>query len=71
MTRYNVGAMKRTTLFFLALLLVFALSIMVMAKSAAKTTVELKDAQGKSVGTAVLSSKTGKNSGVSMKAQPP
>ena len=58
--------MKRTTLFFLALLLVFALSIMVMAKSAAKTTVELKDAQGKSVGTAVLSSETGKT-GVSVK----
>ena len=58
--------MKRTTLFSLALLLVFALSIMVMAKSAAKTTVELKDAQGKSVGTAVLSSETGKT-GVSVK----
>jgi len=37
--------------------------------AAAKTTVELKDAQGKSVGTAVLSSKAGKgaSSGVAMK----
>jgi superoxide dismutase, Cu-Zn family len=56
-----MSAMKRTTLFSLALLLpIFALSMAAAAKSAAKTTVELKDAQGKSVGTAVLWSKTGK-----------
>src|ERR1043166_3593327 len=58
--------MKRTILFSLALLLILALSVMVMAKSAAKTTVELKDAQGKSVGTAVLWSETSKT-GVFMK----
>ena len=48
--------MRRTTLFVMFLLL-FALSIVAAAKSAPKTTVELKDAQGKSVGTAVLWSK--------------
>src|SRR5713226_2150907 len=60
--------MKITRLFSVAIascLLVLALSI----TTAAKTTVELKDAQGKSVGTAVLWSKTGKgaSSGVFMK----
>jgi Cu-Zn family superoxide dismutase len=61
--------MKRPTSFALAALLpIFALSISASAKSAAKTTVELKDAQGKSVGTAVLWSKAGKNAaGVYMK----
>ena len=53
--------MKRITLFSLAVLLpIFALSIVVAAKSSAKTSVELKDAQGKSVGTATLWSETGK-----------
>ena len=47
----------------------FALSIVAAAKSSPKTTVELKDAQGKSVGTAVLWSNAGKKneSGVFMK----
>ena len=58
--------MKLTRLFSFAVALclpVLALSITTVAK----TTVELKDAQGKSVGTAVLSSKSGKgSSGVSM-----
>jgi Cu-Zn family superoxide dismutase len=65
-----MSAMKRTILFSLALLLpIFALSIVAAAKSTAKTTVEMKDAQGKSVGTAVLWSKTGKKaeSGVFIK----
>ena len=57
--------MKRPSLFSLAVFLaVFWLSVAAGAKSAAKTTVELKDAQGKSVGTAVLWSVAGK------KAQP-
>src|SRR5271165_2669785 len=61
--------MKITRLFSFAIatcLPVLALSI----TTAAKTTVELKDAQGKSVGTAVLWSKTGKgaSSGVVIKA---
>ena len=56
--------MKINRIFSLAggLCLCLVLSI----AAAAKTTVELKDAQGKSVGTAVLSSK-GASSGVSMK----
>ena len=56
--------MKAAKTFSLAigLCLTFSLSI----AAAAKTTVELKDAQGKSVGTAVLESK-GASSGVSMK----
>src|SRR5712672_3331885 len=57
--------MKTTRLFSV----VVALGLAVVALSistAAKTTVELKDAQGKSVGTAVLSSKSGK--GVSIRA---
>jgi Cu-Zn family superoxide dismutase len=58
--------MKITKLFSFASALclpVLALSITTVAK----TTVELKDAQGKSVGTAALSSKSGKgSSGVSM-----
>ncbi len=50
-----------TTSFATALLLpIFALSIASTAESTAKTTVELNDAQGKSVGTAVLWSETGK-----------
>jgi superoxide dismutase, Cu-Zn family len=54
------------------LVAVIALSITVAAKSAAKTTVELKDAQGKSVGTAVLSSqKTGVLMKVSLHDLPP
>src|ERR1700730_2973519 len=58
--------MKTTRLFSVVIALLLALSI----TSAAKTTVELKDAQGKSVGTAVLWSKTGKgaSSGVFIKA---
>jgi|SRR5450755_1008942 Cu-Zn family superoxide dismutase len=61
--------MKTTRLFSPAIVLclpVLALSIM----TAAKTTVELKDAQGKSVGTAVLWSKSGKgaSSGVFINA---
>ncbi len=61
--------MKITRLFSLAITLclpVLALSI----TAAAKTTVELKDAQGKSVGTAVLWSKAGNGaaSGVFIKA---
>jgi superoxide dismutase, Cu-Zn family len=64
--------MKRTILFSLALLLIFALSIVVMAKPAAKTTVELKDAQGKSVGTAVLwTGKTGVFMKLSLHDLPP
>ncbi len=65
-----MSAMKRTALFSIALLLpIFVLSITAGAKSTAKTTVELKNAQGKSVGTAVLWSETGKRAktGVSMK----
>ena len=48
-----------------SLLAVIALSLAATAKSSAKTTVELKDAQGKSVGSAVLSSQ---KAGVSIKA---
>jgi superoxide dismutase, Cu-Zn family len=44
---------------------ILTLSIAVAAKATPPTTVELKDAQGKSVGTAVLSGKSGK--GVSLK----
>ena len=61
--------MKRLPSFALTLLLpLFALSISAAAKTT-KTTVELKDAQGKSVGTAVLWSKAGKSAapGVFMK----
>ncbi len=53
--------MKTTRLFSVAIVMVLALSITTVAK----TTVELKDAQGKSVGTAVLWSK-GASSDVSM-----
>jgi superoxide dismutase, Cu-Zn family len=49
----------KTKTFSFAIGLCLALSI----TAAAKTTVELKDAQGKSVGTAVLWSKTGKGAG--------
>src|SRR6202162_2840394 len=58
--------MKITRLFSVAISLVLALSI----TSASKTTVELKDAQGKSVGMAALWSKIGKkaSSGVFIKA---
>ena len=53
--------MNRTTLFSIALLLpIFVLSIVAAAKSTPKTMVDLRDAQGKSVGTAVLWSETGK-----------
>jgi Cu-Zn family superoxide dismutase len=58
--------MKRTPLLPLSLLILI-LSIAVAAKSTAKTTVQLKDAQGKSVGTAVLWSKSGQP-GVFIKA---
>ena len=59
-----MSAMKRTTLSSLTqFLLIFALSLTVAAKSSPKTTVELKDAQGKSVGKAVLWSDTGKKAG--------
>ena len=58
--------MKTTRLFSVVIALVLALSITTVAK----TTVELKDAQGKSVGTALLWSKSGKgaSSGVFIKA---
>src|ERR1700730_14005246 len=58
--------MKTTRLFSVVVALVLTLSI----TTAAKSTVELKDAQGKSVGTAVLGSKSGKgaSSGVFIKA---
>src|SRR6267142_4758571 len=58
--------MKTTRLFSVVIALLLALSITTVAK----TTVELKDAQGKSVGTAVLWSKSGKgaSSGVFIKA---
>ncbi len=51
--------MKRTGLFPIAVFLpiFFALSIAALAAAGPKTTVELKDAQGKSVGTAMLWSK--------------
>jgi superoxide dismutase, Cu-Zn family len=65
-----MSAMKRTILSSVAMFLaIFALSIAAAAKSTPKTTVELKDAQGKSVGTAVLWSGTGKKAepGVFMK----
>ena len=53
--------MNRTTLFSIALLLpIFVLSIVAAAKSTPKTMVDLRDAQGKSVGTAALWSETGK-----------
>lgn len=55
--------MKITRTVLLALTFCLALSIAAAAKSAPKATVELKDAQGKSVGTAVLK---GTSSGVSM-----
>jgi Cu-Zn family superoxide dismutase len=55
--------MKTTGLFSVAI----ALALIPSPATAAKTTVELKDAQGKSVGTAVLWSK-GASSGVSIKA---
>jgi superoxide dismutase, Cu-Zn family len=60
--------MKITKLFSFAIALGLPLLSMSLT-SAAKTTVELKDAQGKSVGTAVLWSKAGKgsSSGVFMK----
>jgi superoxide dismutase, Cu-Zn family len=62
-----MSAMKRTQ-FFLALFLpILMLSVTAAAKSTPKTTVELKDAQGKSVGKAVLWSKSGKEPGVLMK----
>ena len=58
---------KKSLPFEIALLVVvIALSFAAAAKSSPKTTVELKDAQGKSVGTAVLSSQKA-GSGVSMK----
>src|SRR6267142_3492825 len=58
--------MKTTRLFSVVIALLLALSITTVAK----TTVELKDAQGKSVGTALLWSKSGKgaSSGVFIKA---
>jgi superoxide dismutase, Cu-Zn family len=65
-----MSAMRRTRLFSIAVFLpIFVLSITVAAKAGAKTTVELKDAQGKSVGTAILWSETGKKAepGVFMK----
>jgi Cu-Zn family superoxide dismutase len=60
--------MKRTGLFSVAMFLpiFFALSIAAVAAAGAKATVELKDAQGKSVGTAMLWSK-GAAPGVFMK----
>jgi superoxide dismutase, Cu-Zn family len=58
-------AMKNPTIFSFAVALCLALSVAAAAKAATKTTVELKDAQGKSVGTAVLSG-TG-TAGVSIK----
>ena len=60
--RYNVVMKNRSI--SSAIVLCFAFLALSLA-AAAKTTVELKDAQGKSVGTAVLSSK-GASSGVSM-----
>ena len=61
--------MKTTRLFSSAIALCLPVLALSMS-AAAKTTVELKDAQGKSVGTAVLSSKSGKDSssGVVIKA---
>jgi len=58
--------MKTTRLFSVVIALLLALSITTVAKA----TVELKDAQGKSVGTAVLWSKSGKgaSAGVFIKA---
>ena len=55
--------MKTTKTFSFAIGLFLSLALSIAA--AAKTTVELKDAQGKSVGTAVLASK-GASSGVVM-----
>jgi superoxide dismutase, Cu-Zn family len=53
--------MKRTISFVIVLLLaVLGRPIVSAAKSSAKTSVELRDTQGRSVGTAVLWSKTGK-----------
>src|ERR1700687_2882311 len=67
--------MKSTKSFPFAMALLLsnvALSVAAAAKSAAKTIVELKDAQGKSVGTAVLSSqKTGVLMKVSLHDLPP
>jgi Cu-Zn family superoxide dismutase len=57
--------MKTTRLFSVVVALCLAV-VALSISTAAKTTVELKDAQGKSVGTAVLSSKSGK--GVSIRA---
>ncbi len=52
--------MKLNSFFSITLLLsVIVIASLAMAKSGAKTSVELKDAQGKSVGTATLWSKTG------------
>ena len=62
--RVIMGAMKATRMFSAIALCLPVLALSITA--AAKTTVELKDAQGKSVGTAVLSSKSGK--GVSIQA---
>jgi superoxide dismutase, Cu-Zn family len=57
--------MKTTRLFSVVVALCLAV-VALSISTAAKTTVELKDAQGKSVGTAVLSSKSGK--GLSIRA---
>jgi superoxide dismutase, Cu-Zn family len=62
-----MSAMKRTLLFLALFLPIVMLSVTTAAKSTPKTTVELKDAQGKSVGKAVLWSKSGKEPGVLMK----
>jgi len=57
---------KKSLPFETTLVVVIALSFAASAKSSPKTTVELKDAQGKSVGTAVLSGQKA-GPGVSMK----
>jgi Cu-Zn family superoxide dismutase len=60
-----MSAMKRATKLSLALFLpIFVLSVVAVAKSVPKTTVDLKDGQGKEVGKAVL---WPSKSGVSMK----
>jgi len=60
--RAIMADMKPTISFAIALFLpIFALTIAAAAKAGAKTTVELKDSQGKSVGTALLWSEAGKN----------
>jgi Cu-Zn family superoxide dismutase len=62
-----MAAMKRASILSLALFLpIFVLSVVAAAKSTPKTTVDLKDAQGRDVGKAVLWRQTGK-SGVFMK----